>query len=225
MIVYKCAKCRQELEVDPSLSGERVKCPHCENVEQIPHQARPATRAAREEDQGKKVFADRAVAMGLPPDSGPEVEVTRVHPVMFRARPLKGLGIVTLGLGGVAVAVLPHVLASAAGMPWLLWVGVAMVVGAAGWWGWWKLEAMCTRMIITNKRTTVRRGLLARSTREILHDQVKDLNLHQTILQRMLRTGSLGIDGSGTDEIELLVEGLPNPERLRRIIDAYREIG
>ncbi|MCC6320504.1 MAG: PH domain-containing protein [Phycisphaerales bacterium] len=231
MIHYTCANCRRDLEVDDALAGSRVKCPHCANVEVIAATARTSTPAplrsahdTRSASAASPNTDDRAAAMGLPPDTGPETEVKRIHPVMFRSRPSHSLGIFALILGGLSVALAAHA-GAIGGASWLAYPGWLAVLVGLGWVGWWKLDAMSTEVIITNKRTTVRRGLFSRMTREILHDQVKDIEVVQTFAQRLLRTGTLGIDGSGTDKIELIVEHLPDPVGLRAIVDAYREIG
>ncbi len=226
MIIYTCAKCREELEVEENLAGRRVKCPHCANVEVVAGVAgvaRPAKRSGVAEQL--PLGLDRATAMGLPPDSGPEVEVLRVHPVMFRARPLVGLGLASLILGGIGLAIAGQFAATFANYRWAAFAGLGLLLMGLVWVALWKLKAMGTMVIVTNKRTTVRRGLLSKRTREILHDQVKDIEVVQTFGQRMLRTGTLGIDGSGTDQIELVVDDLPSPDRLRKSIDAYRNIG
>lgn len=217
MIHYICANCRRELEVEDTLAGQRVKCPHCGNVEVVAATARAAP--------GASAFHDRAAAMGLPPDSGPEVEVRRVHPVLFRSRPVGSAGVAALLLGGLTLAVIAYTSSAFSGMRWTAYVGLLSCLIGLGWVAWWKLDSISTLVVITNKRTTVRRGLLSRKTSELLHDQVKDIRVDQTFGQRLLRTGTLGLDGSGTDAVELSVEHLPDPVGLRNVIDAYRNIG
>ncbi|MFN7021234.1 MAG: PH domain-containing protein [Phycisphaerales bacterium] len=223
MIRYTCANCRRELEVEDALAGQRVKCPHCGNVEVIASTARaaPADRTA----PAAPAPHDRAAAMGLPPDSGPEVEVRRVHPVLFRSRPAGTAGVAALLLGGLTLAVIAYSSSAFAGMRWTAYLGLLSCMVGLCWVAWWKLDSISTLVVISNKRTTVRMGLLSRRTSELLHDQVKDIRVEQTFGQRLLRTGTLGLDGSGTDAIELSVEHLPDPVGLRNIIDAYRNIG
>lgn len=86
---------------------------------------------------------------------------------------------------------------------------------------WWILKRSVA-LVITNKRTTLREGLFSRHSREVLHDRIQDIQVTQTFMQRVLRTGSLGISNSGDAGIEIQADDLPNPVRIRRIIDAYR---
>ncbi|MBX3385088.1 MAG: PH domain-containing protein [Phycisphaeraceae bacterium] len=90
---------------------------------------------------------------------------------------------------------------------------------------WWVLKRSVA-LIITNKRTTLREGLFSRNSREVLHDRIQDIQVRQTFLQRILRTGSIGISnaggGGGDAGVEIQAHDLPNPLRIRAIIDAYR---
>lgn len=235
MILYTCANCRKELEIDDSLGGSRVRCPHCRNVEIAPAAGAQPTRAERvpaakprraPEPTGapESVGADRATALGLPPDSGPEAEVMRVHPVMFRARPTQMAGVLLVLIGGAGLAAYAWLAPGMAKDRWVGYPGIGLaVIGLAGCL-WWKFQSLGTTLIITNKRTTLRQGFFSKATKELLHDQVQDVQITQTFAERMLKVGTLGLDGGGTDQVEMVVPDLPDPMRLRQIIDAYRDI-
>lgn len=235
MIVYTCANCRKELEIDDSLGGSRVRCPHCRNVEFAPAAGAPATRAEKVPAAKPRMVPaatgapmtlaeDRAAALGLPPDSGPEAEVARVHPVMFRARPAPMAGVLLVMVGGAGLAGYAWLAPAMAQDRWVGYVGIGLaVIGLVGCL-WWKFQSLSTTLIITNKRTTLRQGFFSKATKELLHDQVQDVQITQSFAERMLKVGTLGLDGGGTDQVEMVVPDLPNPERLRRIIDAYRDI-
>lgn len=210
MLQYTCANCRRELEVDRSLAGQRVRCPHCSNVEIAPA---PTARPRRAE----------APAPQMPGDD-PEVETTLVvvHPATLRARPVLGASLLLLAAAGVGLAVAAYASPGLANYRWAAWIGAAMVAGAVGWLVVWKVANMATRVTITNRRTTVRRGLLSRATRELRHEQVQDIQITQTFVQRVMKVGRLGLDGGGTDDVEIVVDDLPDPMRLRGIVDRYR---
>lgn len=227
MITYPCPSCRRPLEVDDDLANQQAACPHCGAVNTVPQRsarpdgvpvARPA-RPVRGDVAG--IESDRAAAKGLPPDSGPEQLVLKVHPAMFRARPFWGMLISILVVGGLAGAV-ALVMREQKAWAWTSF-------GAAGlgvfWWCVWKVRTMTDTLTITNKRTTQRSGLLARSTREVLHDRVQDIQVTQSFPQRMLGVGSIGISSAGQADVEIVIGDLPNPIRIRETIDAYREIG
>lgn len=229
MIRYPCAACERELEVDDALAGNRARCPHCSNIEVVPTlprqsgkpQRKPAALAVRPEDD------DRAAALGLPSASGPEQVARKVHPVVFRARPVLSSLVVLAIAAGITFAAAVHI--SAVGTflhtnRWLAFIGWGIVAAGLLVFGWWKIESWGASLTITNKRTTLRTGLLHRHTREILHGQINDLIISQTFAQRLLNVGSIGIDGAGTDHIEITLDGVPDPVGVRRVIDTYRPI-
>ena len=145
----------------------------------------------------------------------------QVHPALFRAQPMTGALLILLAVCGLAATVVGLIVLM---IP--LWIGGVIALLAAGaWWAAWWVLSLSVQLTITNKRTVLRRGLLSRSTREVLHDRVQDIQVDQTFLQRVLNTGSIGISSSGESNVEIVADDLPDPVRLREVIDAYREIG
>lgn len=204
MLEYTCANCDRRLEIDSRLSGQRVRCPHCGNVEVAPALV-PANPAP--------------AGVDAPPA---ERELLRVHPVTLRARPVMGAALVLAVAAGVGLAVAAYVSPGLAGYRWTAWVGWAIAAAGGAWIGWWKIRAMATTLIITTRRTVVQRGLFSRARKELRHDQVQDIQITQTLAQRLLRVGTLGLDGGGTDDVEIVVEDMPNPMRLRAVVDEAR---
>lgn len=41
MIVFRCAKCREQLDVPSSLAGSTIACPTCGNINHVPAHAHP----------------------------------------------------------------------------------------------------------------------------------------------------------------------------------------
>ena len=228
MIAFRCQHCKRPLEVDDDLAGKQAACPHCRQISDVPTQsvradgvpiARPAGGVVDVGHAGDE--EDRAAAMGLPPDSGPEEHVVTVHPAVLRARPMQGLAMLVLTLGGLAGVAYAHFV----GLQWLLVIAAMASAAGACWWAWEALHARRVVLIISTKRTTERRGWLRRTTKEILHDKVQDIQITQSFPQRVLGVGSIGISNAGEAGVEIQVDHIPNPRRIRSIIDAYREIG
>jgi uncharacterized membrane protein YdbT with pleckstrin-like domain len=88
----------------------------------------------------------------------------------------------------------------------------------------WKVSSLSEGLVITNKRTIERRGLLSRATTEVLHDDIRNVQVTQTFLQRLLRTGRLGLSSSAQDDVEIVMDHVPDPERVKRVIDLYRPL-
>ncbi len=164
---------------------------------------------------------DRAVAAGLPPDSGPEQEVTRVRQAMLRMAPLRFL---LLNTG---------VLASLIGGIWLLlkdrpyWAALVGVAGLACLVGLivWRVLTLATRLRVTNKRSVMATGLLSKQTTEVLHDNIRNVKIDQSFWERVWNVGRISIASSGTDDEEIIMRGVPRPHDLARTIDLYRPLG
>ncbi|MDQ7013011.1 MAG: PH domain-containing protein [Planctomycetota bacterium] len=215
MIRKPCDNCDRVIEVDDELAGAKVACEACGDINVMPAAGEAAAVAA----------GSRAAQLGLPPDEGPEQEVLKVRPAMLRARPLLFIGLVLLvvmGITGFAWGMygMPNTvktLAKFAG-------GIGAVV-ALGALGAWKMKALSAALEITNKRTVHRQGLLSKATSEVVHDNIRNVQVTQTFWQRLWNVGTLGLSSSGQDGIEIEISDIPRPERVREVIDAYRPLG
>ena len=96
-------------------------------------------------------------------------------------------------------------------------VGVGFII-----FGVWYLRARATELTVTNLRTRLHKGWLARSITEVWHRDIRNVQLTQTFFQRVLGTGRLGISSSGQAGIEIDVSGLRNPDEIKTLIDKYR---
>lgn len=233
VITFECDSCERTLEMSHRYAGEKASCPYCGDVNIVPldalgdapdevwdeYAADPGPRPVASKRPAKRDHPkDRAEAAGLPPDSGPERTVMMVRPVMFRARPVLFGAEFLAALGGLGLLVWG--LASAE--PWAsIGGGVLCLLGAIPLLVWW-IDRLGASLRITNKRTIERRGLLSRSTSEVMHDNIRNLQIRQSFWQRLWSVGDIGISSSGQDDVEITMNNLPNPDKIRRIIDLYR---
>ncbi len=86
---------------------------------------------------------------------------------------------------------------------------------------WW-LDCLGHRLVVTDRRTIFRKGLLSKFTNEVLHSHVRNIQINQSVFQRLMHVGSIGISSSGQAGIEIFIRGIPNPYDVKRIIDQYR---
>ena len=96
-------------------------------------------------------------------------------------------------------------------------VGVGLFIFAA-----WYLKCKGTTLTITNDRTTCRRGILSKSITEVWHQDIRNVQLDQTFFQRIFDVGKIGISSAGQADLEISVTGIPQPERVKDLIDRYR---
>jgi uncharacterized membrane protein YdbT with pleckstrin-like domain len=95
----------------------------------------------------------------------------------------------------------------------LILVGVGIVILLI----WW-LICKSTRLEVTNKRTIVTKGLLSKATNEVRHSDVRNIQVTQSFLQRILGCGTIAISSAGQSEMEILVTGIPDPQGIAETI-------
>lgn len=221
MIRKPCDNCDRIIEVDDDLAGQKVKCSSCGDINVMPELGEAAEHAASTSASG----TSRAAKLGLPPDHGPEQDVLFVRPAMLRAKPqLFALYILVLiaGLTGVVWGLLGtgSGLKTAALIAGGLAAVIVLILLAA-----WKIVTLSAALHITNKRTVHRQGLLSKATSEVVHDNIRNVQVTQTFWQRLWNVGTLGLSSSGQDGIEIEMKDIPRPEHVREVIDAYRPLG
>jgi Bacterial PH domain/Short C-terminal domain len=102
---------------------------------------------------------------------------------------------------------------------------LALVVFAAGWlairWVRWR----STTIVLTTTRIIERRGVLSRQGVEIRLDRINELSYRQTLIERLVRTGSVVVEVGGETGV-VLFNDLPQPAAVQSLvteqIDALR---
>ena len=126
-----------------------------------------------------------------------EGTLLEINPVMFRSNPV-----------GFILSV---ILIAAAG---------AGLVVLAIWW----LKTKAAMLTVTNKRTIQRTGLISKKTTEVLHRDVRNIQIDQSVFQRLFGVGSIGISSAGQSGIEIQFTGVRDPDGIKALIDRYRNL-
>ena len=217
MIKKACDRCDRVLELDDSKAGTKVHCPSCGDVNLIPFVTKYQPNSTPSQTVG------RAEAKGYPPDKGPEVQVLMLRRAMFRSRPLSFITVALLTIASLVLALI--YLVNPAALPvWVAITAVLIVLAGSILFVIWWIQSLSARLDVTNKRTITRRGLLSRSTSEVLHDNIRNVQIEQTFWQRVWHVGSIGISSSGQDGIKIQMHNVPTPDRLKEVIDLYRPL-
>ena len=86
------------------------------------------------------------------------------------------------------------------------------------------LRRLATNYVVTNERLHIRRGILSKATQETRLARVQNVNTRQTLLERLLRIGTVDFDTAGTDDSDFTFFGIANPEVVVQQVDrALRE--
>jgi uncharacterized membrane protein YdbT with pleckstrin-like domain len=83
---------------------------------------------------------------------------------------------------------------------------------------------MATTYTITNRRLHIKRGIVARKTQEARLERVQNVNTEQSVIERMLRVGTVDFDTAGADSDGFRFEGVADPLEVVQSVDrAQRE--
>ena len=83
------------------------------------------------------------------------------------------------------------------------------------------LEKWTTERALTNRRLILKRGFIRRKTEEISFNRVEEVNLSQSILQRILGSGDIKVTGTGAGEIAL--KNIDDPLGVQKKINEARQ--
>lgn len=210
MITIQCDNCEKPFEVPDDKAGTKIKCPSCGDMNVIPGKPVPSPRV------------DRATVKGLPPAAGPEQTIIRARPEMFRAKPalyLFHILVILAGFGGGAAFGFGWGMTASPILGWICG-GVGLV--ALGSLLVWKIKNMGNSLEVTTRRSIEHVGLFSKFTSEILHDDVRNLQITQSFRERIMGVGSIAISSAAQNEVEITVKDVRNPNRIREVIDLYR---
>ena len=125
-----------------------------------------------------------------------EATLLEIHPVMFRNSPLLFILFV-------------------------LFIPVGLGLVALGiWW----LIIKGSKLTVTDKRSIQRRGLISKHTTEVIHRDVRNIQISQSVFQRIFGVGNLGISSAGQAGLEISITGLEDPEAIKTLIDRHRDL-
>jgi len=102
----------------------------------------------------------------------------------------------------------------------LRWGIVAVAVLVLLRWSLWPYVTwLTTRYVLTTRRVVIRRGVFGRSGRDIPLTRVNDVSFHHSLVERMLRCGTLTIESAG-EHGQVVLPEVPDVELVQR--EVYR---
>jgi uncharacterized membrane protein YdbT with pleckstrin-like domain len=128
---------------------------------------------------------------------------------------IKGLLLVALA-GGIAALVSKIAEDEVKGA----WIAIAAIsalvlVLVAGY-----LKRLATTYVITNQRLLIRRGIIARAEQHSRVDRIQNVSTKQSVLERMLRVGTVEFDTAAGEDDELAFAGVGDPHG---VVEAIRQ--
>jgi uncharacterized membrane protein YdbT with pleckstrin-like domain len=101
-----------------------------------------------------------------------------------------------------------------------VFVVLAALVVLAGF-----IKRMATRYVITTERLHIRRGILSKRVQQTSIDRVQNVNTDQTLLDRVLRVGTVDFDTAGTDDSDFVFADVADPDTVVAAVDRARREG
>jgi uncharacterized membrane protein YdbT with pleckstrin-like domain len=83
------------------------------------------------------------------------------------------------------------------------------------------LRWLTTKYVLTTDRLVIRNGILARHGRDIPLNRINDVSFSETVLERMLRSGTLVVESAG-DNGQISLTDVPKVEHVQR--EVYRMV-
>jgi uncharacterized membrane protein YdbT with pleckstrin-like domain len=105
-------------------------------------------------------------------------------------------------------------LVSSTGVGGAILVGGAALVVLVG-----LVRRIATVYTITNQRLRIKRGILSKRIQQTRIDRVQNVNTDQSVLERLLRVGTVDFDTAGTDDSDFTFAGVSSPSRVVEAVD------
>jgi uncharacterized membrane protein YdbT with pleckstrin-like domain len=118
----------------------------------------------------------------------------------------------------VAGGVVALVTALGDGVEWGLVAAVVVAAAALLLLGGF-VKRMATVYTITNQRLRIKRGLLSKKVQQTRIERVQNVNTDQSVLDRILRVGTVDFDTAGTDDSDFTFRGVSGPGRVVEAVD------
>ena len=81
------------------------------------------------------------------------------------------------------------------------------------------IRRVATVYTITNQRLRIKRGIFAKRVQQTRIDRVQNVNTDQSVLERLLRVGTVDFDTAGTDDSDFTFAGVSSPSRVVEAVD------
>jgi uncharacterized membrane protein YdbT with pleckstrin-like domain len=125
-------------------------------------------------------------------------------------------GLLVAVVAGVIAGVVTRIASNKVEVAWVLAavLVVFVIVLVAGF-----VKRLWTTYTITSQRLTIDTGLLSRDLHEARLDRVQAVNARQSLLDRMLRIGTVDFDTAASAGFDFAFRGVSDPEGIVRIVD------
>jgi uncharacterized membrane protein YdbT with pleckstrin-like domain len=104
-----------------------------------------------------------------------------------------------------------------------VWVAIAVLVVFVVVLAWGLIRRIATTYTITNRRLTIRSGLLSTELHETRLERIQNVNSRQRLLERVLGIGTVDFDTAGGAAYDFSFRGVEDPGAICRTVNAALE--
>ena len=90
--------------------------------------------------------------------------------------------------------------------------------------GIWWLVCKTERLIVCENSIELQTGLLSKLQNEVFYEDVRNVVIYQSLLDRIFNVGSIAISTAGQDGFEIKISGIENPDAIRDFIYQQRNV-
>jgi len=85
------------------------------------------------------------------------------------------------------------------------------------------IRRLATHYTITDRRLHIRTGIVSRTEQHTTIDRIQDVETHQTLLERLLRIGTVNFNTAATEQSEFKFEGVASPRMVVAAVDRAQQ--
>ena len=97
-------------------------------------------------------------------------------------------------------------------------LGVGFII-----FGIWWLVCKTERLIVSEHSVELQTGLLSKLQNEVFYEDVRNVVIYQSLLDRIFNVGSIAISTAGQDGVEIKINGIENPDAIHDYIYQQRK--
>lgn len=76
--------------------------------------------------------------------------------------------------------------------------------------------------VFTNKRIIVKRGWIETKVKTIYYERITDVSVSQSLLERIIKTGTISISTAGSDGYEAVLWHIKNPYEVKNVLSSQK---
>jgi len=107
---------------------------------------------------------------------------------------------------------------------WLgILLGILLAVTGVGLLilGWVFWDRLGNRYKVQSGKIESRKGVISKNLKSVRLENLRDIELNQSVLQRLLGIGNLSFSTAGSIGAEVVFDGIANPQDLKDSVEGY----